>query len=52
LARRGARNLDFGEEQIGDESAKAQLRLEARKIHVKSLLTAVVLTALLPLVFP
>ncbi len=46
LAARGARNMDTGDEAIEDEAEKAQLRRQARRVHVQSILAALVLTAL------
>ena len=46
LAARGARDMDRGEERIADASLAAGLRQRAGKVHVESLLTAAILTAL------
>jgi hypothetical protein len=51
LAKRGARNLDEGEEKINDEGLASRLRKKAAGIRVRSLLAAAVLTISL-LVFP
>jgi hypothetical protein len=45
LAARGSRNLDNGEKKIEDETLIARLRRQARKVHVQSILTALLLTA-------
>jgi len=39
------RNLDATDEAIDDSGIKARLRAMARKVHIKALLTAVVLSA-------
>ena len=46
LAARGARNMDAGDEQVSDEAERAQLRRQARRIHVQSVVAGVALTAL------
>jgi hypothetical protein len=46
LAARGSRNLDSGEEKINDSGKVADLRLVARGIHLKTILTALLLTLL------
>ncbi len=46
LAARGARNLDGGEEKIADSAVAAELRLVARGIHIRTILTAALLTLL------
>lgn len=46
LAARGARNLDGEEEQIEDPEELAQVRRQALRVHVESVLTAIVLTAI------
>lgn len=51
LAARGTRNMDAGEEQIDDESLIAQLRDKARRVHLRALTTAVVIT-LIVFAFP
>jgi hypothetical protein len=51
LAARGTRNMDAGEERIADEALSAALRDEARRIHLRALVTAVVST-LVALLFP
>jgi len=40
------RNLDSGEELIGDSATKALLRKIARKVHVLALLASLVLTGI------
>lgn len=52
LAARGSRNMDNGVERIDDERILAQVRRQARKVYIKSLLVAVPLTALVALVPP
>jgi hypothetical protein len=44
LAARGTRNMDAGEERIEDESLIAALRATARRIHLRALATAVIIT--------
>ncbi len=46
LAARGARDLDGGEEIVSDPFLLAQLRRQAREVHVESTLLAVALTGL------
>jgi len=46
LAARGQRDLDTGPEPIADVAELAQVRRQARAVHIKSLATAAVLTAL------
>ena len=46
LAARGARNMDTGEEAVEDEAERAQLRRQARMVHVRSVLAGAALTAL------
>ena len=46
LAGRGARNLDGGAEQVNDSDAATELRRQAKRIHVKAVLTAALLTLL------
>ena len=46
LAARGARNLDGGEERVNDSDLAAELRRQAKRIHVKAVLTAALLTLL------
>ena len=46
LAARGARNLDQGEERIGDAFTAGVIRRQARRVHMRSVLVAVVLTGL------
>lgn len=43
LASRGQRDLDSGPETIVDSAELAQVRRQARKVHVKSLVLAVAL---------
>ena len=51
MAARGTRNMDAGEESVGDESLIKQLRHKARRINRRALVTAVAIT-LLALAFP
>ena len=51
LAARGARNLDAGEEEIGDHALAARLRARADGIRRRSLTVAGVIT-LVVLIFP
>ena len=51
LAARGVRNMDAGEERIADEGLAGQLRLKARSINRRALITAILIT-LLALAFP
>jgi hypothetical protein len=44
LASRSLRNLTGKTEKIKDEAELAQVRKQARKVNLKSLLTAVILT--------
>jgi hypothetical protein len=50
-AARGTRNMDAGDEQIEDEELIHELRAEARRVHVRALVTAGVIT-LVTLLFP
>jgi hypothetical protein len=51
LAARGARNLDGGEEAIGDEGEKAKLRLQARAVYLEATIIAALLTGACQLLF-
>lgn len=51
LAARGTCNMDTGEERLDDATLIEQLRTKARRIHLRALITAVVIT-LLALAFP
>ncbi|MBI1800286.1 MAG: hypothetical protein HYR71_01495 [Chloroflexi bacterium] len=46
LAARGTRNMDAGEEVVTDSAERAQARQQARRVYLKAVLCAVVLTAL------
>ncbi len=46
LAARGARETDHGEEPVANPFVVAQLKRQAREIHVESLLVAAALTGL------
>jgi len=45
LAARGTRNMDRGEERIGDTALVERLRSQGRKVTVQSALVAVLPTA-------
>ena len=47
LAARGLRDMDQGLETITDRAELAQVRRQARKVHLQSFLTAALVTALL-----
>ena len=51
LAARGTRNLDAGEEKITDEKLIEKLRVKARSINRRALVTALLIT-LVALAFP
>jgi hypothetical protein len=51
LAARGMCNMGRGEEQIEDQATVAALRLKARRINQRALITAAIVT-LVTLVFP
>ncbi|HEV2914853.1 MAG TPA: hypothetical protein VGX92_16365 [Pyrinomonadaceae bacterium] len=51
MAARGTRNMDVGEESIGDKQEVEELRNRARRINRRSLATAIAIT-LLALIFP
>jgi len=44
LAARGARNLDSGEAPVQDKDVAEGFRRRARRIHIKAILTAALLT--------
>jgi hypothetical protein len=46
LASRGQRDMDHGPGAIADAAELAQVRAQARTVHLKSLAAATVLTAL------
>lgn len=46
LASRGQRDMDAGPERIADPDELARVRRQARGVHGKAVLAAVVLTAL------
>jgi hypothetical protein len=50
LSARGARNMDSGIEEIKDEAVLAQVRRQARKVNIESMITAAVLTILILLI--
>ncbi len=51
MAARGTRNMDAGEEEIGDRRLVEHLRAKARRINRRALITAAAAT-LVALVFP
>jgi hypothetical protein len=46
LAARGARNMDGGDEPVGDPEEVRRLRGQARRVYVESVVLAVLLTGL------
>ena len=46
LAARGARDMDAGEEAVGDEAERKALRRQARRVHLQSILASAALTGL------
>jgi hypothetical protein len=46
LASRGQRDMDSGPEDISDPDELAQVRRQARKVHLQALVLALALTAL------
>lgn len=46
LASRGLRDMDSGAQGIDDAAELAQVRRQARRVNLKSLLTGIVFTAL------
>ena len=46
FAARGTRDLDGGEEAVADAAVAAALRAQAARVHLKSVLAALVLTGL------
>jgi hypothetical protein len=51
LAARGSRNLDSGDEKIEDGSLVTKLHGQARKVHIESVLAAILLTAIALVLF-
>ncbi len=51
LAARGARNMDDGEEVIGDEGERRKLRLQARAVYLEATIIAALLTGTAQLLF-
>ena len=49
LAARGLRNMDAGDEAIADPRELDQVRMQSRRVHVKALLGAALVTALIVL---
>jgi hypothetical protein len=47
LAARGLRDMDEGAEPITDPAERSRIRRQARIVHIKSLMTAAILTTLL-----
>jgi len=50
LAARGLRDMDDGSEPITDTAELAQVRRQSRGVHLKSVIVAVVLTAILVII--
>jgi hypothetical protein len=50
LTARGTRNMDTGEEPVTDAAELQQMRAQARKVHIESFLTALLLTLLVAVV--
>ena len=50
LAATGKQNLDDGDQPVGDDALARQLRRRARNVLVRSLLAALLLTALIALI--
>jgi hypothetical protein len=46
LAARGARNMDEGDEPIGEDAERVELARQARRIHIKSIVAGLALTVL------
>jgi hypothetical protein len=46
LASRGLRDMDTGPQEIADRAELQQVRQQARVVYAKSLITAVILTAI------
>ena len=46
LAARGTRNMDEGNEAIENPEELSQVKQQARKVHLESVVTAALLTAL------
>lgn len=46
LASRGLRDMDEGPQSISDSAELQQVRRQARAVYVKSVITAVILTAI------
>ena len=51
MAARGTRNMDEGEEQVEDRSEVYKLRMNARRINLRALVIAIIVT-LVALAFP
>jgi len=49
LAARGLRNMDSGDEQISDATELAQVRAQSRAVHIRAVLSAVIVAVLLTL---
>jgi hypothetical protein len=50
LAARGLRDMDTGVSSITDTAELAQVRRQSRGVHVKSLLVAVAITAIMVII--
>jgi hypothetical protein len=51
MAARGTCNMDAGEKPLADSTLIEQLRVKARRVHLRALITAIAIT-LLALAFP
>ena len=49
LAARGLKNMDSGDEAITDPTELAQVRAQSRRVHIRAIVTAVVVAVLLVL---
>jgi hypothetical protein len=47
LAARGLRNMDAGDERIADPDDLARVRAQSRRVHIRSVLSAVVFAGLM-----
>jgi hypothetical protein len=50
LASRGLRDMDGGPEAVTDETEKARVREQATRVHMKSVLTALAVAAVVTVV--
>ena len=51
MAARGTRNMDASEEEVEDKSVAGRLRVQARRIHRRALIVALLLT-IITVAFP